>query len=131
MGDTSDSKLGAKDPLFIASRSQANFIENVPLAIIVSLLAELNGANRYGTQPNLPSTTPPPPPNVHTLTLNSKYINYGLGALLAFRIAHVEMGMLRPETKGPGRAVGFFGTQAFIAGFAGYIVYLVKDYWMS
>lgn len=47
MGDTSDSKQGVKDPLYVASRTQLNFAENVPLTLGIALLAELNGANRY------------------------------------------------------------------------------------
>ena len=46
MGDTIDSKKGTKDDLFVASRAQLNFAENVPLVLAVALLAELNGASR-------------------------------------------------------------------------------------
>ena len=46
MGDTMDSSKGTKDPLYVASRAQLNFAENVPLVLGVALLAELNGANR-------------------------------------------------------------------------------------
>lgn len=53
-----------KDPLFLASRAHANFVENVPLALVLSLLAELNGGNR-------------------------KVLNYALGTLFVLRIAHV------------------------------------------
>lgn len=49
-----------------------------------------------------------------------------LGLLLAVRVAHVEIGM---KTGGMGRAIGFFGSQGVMAGFAGYIVVLLKDYW--
>lgn len=50
MGDKCDESKGASDPLYVASRSQANFAENVPLILAVALLAELNGANRYCCQ---------------------------------------------------------------------------------
>ncbi|RYF32846.1 MAG: MAPEG family protein [Cytophagaceae bacterium] len=46
MGDSTDSTQGTKDPLYVASRAQLNFAENVPLVLAVALLAELNGANR-------------------------------------------------------------------------------------
>jgi uncharacterized membrane protein YecN with MAPEG domain len=46
MGDKSDSAQGTKDPLYVATRAQVNFAENVPLVLAVALLAELNGANR-------------------------------------------------------------------------------------
>jgi hypothetical protein len=31
---------------------------------------------------------------------------------------------------GPGRIVGYYGTQTVLAGIAGYAGYLIKDYWM-
>jgi uncharacterized membrane protein YecN with MAPEG domain len=46
MGDKTDSTKGNTDPLFVATRAQLNFGENVPLVLAVALLAELNGANR-------------------------------------------------------------------------------------
>lgn len=47
MGDTADESQATRDPLYVSTRAQLNFIENVPLALIVALIAELNGANRY------------------------------------------------------------------------------------
>jgi uncharacterized membrane protein YecN with MAPEG domain len=47
MGDSIDRTKGVKDPLYVATRAQLNFAENVPLALGIALLAELNGANRY------------------------------------------------------------------------------------
>jgi uncharacterized membrane protein YecN with MAPEG domain len=44
MGDNLEK--GIQDPLYVASRAQINFAENVPLVLAVALLAELNGANR-------------------------------------------------------------------------------------
>ncbi|KAF2252525.1 hypothetical protein BU26DRAFT_421944 [Trematosphaeria pertusa] len=105
MGDTANAAEGTKDPLYVATRAQLNFIENVPIAFLVALLAELNGANR-------------------------KYISYGLAALLAFRVSHVELGMMKKDSIGLGRPAGYYGTQAVIASLAGYVAYLVKDYWM-
>ena len=46
MGDTADSSKGTQDPLYVASRAQLNFAENVPLVLGIALLAELDGANR-------------------------------------------------------------------------------------
>ena len=46
MGDKSDDSKGTSDPLYVATRAQLNFAENVPLALGIALLAELNGANR-------------------------------------------------------------------------------------
>lgn len=51
LGEHSDAAGGLNDPLYLAIRSQANFIENVPLAMIMALLAEINGADRYGSSP--------------------------------------------------------------------------------
>ncbi|KAF1934987.1 hypothetical protein EJ02DRAFT_362505 [Clathrospora elynae] len=105
MGDSSDSTKGTKDPLYVATRAQLNFAENVPLVLGIALLAELNGANR-------------------------SYINYALGALLAFRISHVEGGLMVKDAAGPGRFVGYYGTQAVLATLAGYTAYLIKDFWL-
>ncbi|KAF2851154.1 hypothetical protein T440DRAFT_467895, partial [Plenodomus tracheiphilus IPT5] len=105
MGDKIDSKEGTSDQLYVASRSQMNFAENVPLVLAVALLAELNGARR-------------------------SYINYALGALFAFRVSHVELGMTLNESSGVGRPIGFYGTQAVLLGLSSYAAYLIKDYWL-
>lgn len=34
------------DPLYLANRCLTNYLETVPMAMIISLVAELNGANR-------------------------------------------------------------------------------------
>ncbi|EDU45852.1 relative of glutathione S-transferase MAPEG superfamily [Pyrenophora tritici-repentis] len=102
--DSKDSK-GEVDPLYLATRAQLNFAENVPLILGIALLAELNGANRT-------------------------YINYALGTLLALRISHAELGLLIKNSMGPGRIVGYYGTQTVLAGLAGYAAYLIKDFWM-
>ncbi|OAL46150.1 hypothetical protein IQ07DRAFT_198580 [Pyrenochaeta sp. DS3sAY3a] len=104
MGDKSDSTQGTKDPLYVANRAQLNFVENVPLALAIALLAELNGANRT-------------------------YINYALGTLLALRISHSELGLMIQGSQGPGRTLGFYGTQAVLVSLAGYTAYLIKDFW--
>ncbi|USP73409.1 uncharacterized protein yc1106_00683 [Curvularia clavata] len=105
LGDKSSDSKQTADPLFVCSRAQANFTENVPLILSVALLAELNGANR-------------------------SYINYALGALFAFRVGHVELGLMIKNGMGTGRLIGFIGTQAVLAGLSGYAAYLIKDYWM-
>lgn len=46
MGDTTDASKGTADPLYVSTRAQLNFIENVPFALLISMLAELNGADR-------------------------------------------------------------------------------------
>lgn len=46
MGDKTKSGKGTQDTLYLASRAQLNFAENVPLVLAVALLAELNGASR-------------------------------------------------------------------------------------
>ncbi|EUC39314.1 hypothetical protein COCVIDRAFT_85919 [Bipolaris victoriae FI3] len=104
LGDKSGAPQGAPDPLFVDTRAQANFVENVPFILSIALLAELNGANRT-------------------------YLSYALGALFALRVGHVELGLRAPSGKGPGRPLGFVGTQVILAGLAGYAAYLVKDYW--
>lgn len=105
MGDKTDTAKGSKDPLYVASRAQLNFAENVPLVLAVALLAELNGARR-------------------------SYISYALGGLFVFRVAHAEFGLMINESIGAGRPVGYFGTQAVLLGLSSYAAYLIKDYWL-
>lgn len=62
------------------------------------------------------------------LMCHSKYINYALGALLALRIGHVEAGLMIKDSMGPGRIVGYYGTQTVLLALAGYTAYLVKDF---
>ncbi|KAL8863684.1 MAG: hypothetical protein Q9178_000367 [Gyalolechia marmorata] len=92
------------DPLFLASRCHMNFLENVPLAFLLTAIAELNGANR-------------------------SMLNYAMAALFALRVGHVEAGLRGKDTLASGRIVGLFGTQGFLAGMAAYTAYLVKGYW--
>lgn len=58
----------------------------------------------------------------------STYINYALGTLFALRIGHAELGLNIKDSMGPGRIVGYFGTQAVLVALAGYTAYLVKDF---
>jgi len=106
LGDSTDSPSGqtGADPLLLATRAHANFLENVPLTFIMVAIAELNGGNR-------------------------KALNIAMGVLLAMRLAHVEVGLKGKDTVGPGRPVAYFGTQAFLGGLAAYGAYLVKGYW--
>jgi uncharacterized membrane protein YecN with MAPEG domain len=96
-----------RDPLEIASRCHANFIENVPLAFIFLTICELNGGNR-------------------------KYLNYVMGLLFALRVAHADGGLRlkgRFGTCGVGRPMGYYGSCGVIGGLAGYAGWLVKGYW--
>ncbi|KAG8534047.1 uncharacterized protein KY384_000890 [Bacidia gigantensis] len=93
-----------RDELEVDSRAHANFLENVPLAFTLAAVAELNGANR-------------------------KYLNYAMAALFALRLLHAELGIKREESMGFGRPAGFWGTQGWLIGVAGYSAYLVKGYW--
>ncbi|KAL9603303.1 MAG: hypothetical protein Q9219_001326 [cf. Caloplaca sp. 3 TL-2023] len=92
------------DPLFLENRCLMNFLENVPLAFMLTAIAELNGGNRT-------------------------WLNYAMAALFTFRISHVEIGLRSKDTLGPGRAPGILGTQGFLAGMAAYGTYLARDYW--
>ena len=92
------------DPLAIAARCHHNFVENVPIALLLAAVVELNGGNR-------------------------KVLNGSLGALLVVRILHVELGLRGPKSLSNGRPIGYFGTLGFLGGMAGYAAYLVKGYW--
>ncbi|KAK5734253.1 hypothetical protein LTR17_009084 [Elasticomyces elasticus] len=92
------------DPLLAAFRSQGNFCENVPLALILAGGVELNGGSKI-------------------------VLVTALGALFVFRIAHAEFGLMVKGYGGIGRPIGFFGTAGVILGLAGYGAWLVRDYW--
>lgn len=96
------------DPLLAATRSQANFTENVPLALLLAGFVEANGGSR-------------------------RVLISALSALTVFRVLHVEIGILAKGAKrqytGIGRPVGFFGTVGVVTGLAGYGAWLVKDVW--
>lgn len=106
IGNKTDAEVAGKkpDPLEVAIRSHANYIENVPMALLAAAIVELNGGNR-------------------------KILNAGLAALLLFRILHVEFGLRGLHANGPGRLIGHVGTAGFLGGMSAYAVYLVKGYW--
>lgn len=101
---TSETAAGGPDDLTVASRCHANFVENVPFALLLGVIVELNGGNR-------------------------KILSGGLSALLAFRILHAEFGLRAKNATGFGRGIGHAGTISYLLGFAGYAGYLVKGYW--
>ncbi|KAK6329960.1 hypothetical protein TWF718_003387 [Orbilia javanica] len=92
------------DPLTIAARSHANFAENVPLALTITALAEINGADR-------------------------NILVGALGTLFLLRVGHVEFGLRRAAALGPGRIIGFLGTLGYLVGMSGYVAWLTKGYW--
>lgn len=99
IGDKSATSAAGLDPLLVASRSHGNFVENVPLALLMGAIVEMNGGNR-------------------------KVLSGSFAALLAFRILHVELGIRGKDARGPGRALGHLGTVGFVLGMAGYAAYL-------
>lgn len=94
----------ADDYLLAASRSQMNFAENVPLALAVAGIVELNGGSR-------------------------KVLTAALSALCVARVLHSEFGLMAKGYIGLGRRVGHIATQAVVGGLSGYAAYLVKGYW--
>ncbi|KAK5940268.1 hypothetical protein PMZ80_007688 [Knufia obscura] len=101
---SSSSSDNEYDPLRAAIRAQANFNENVPLALALAAVVELNGGSR-------------------------RVLSWALGSLVVFRVLHADVGLMARDYTGPGRPIGYFGTQGFIAGMAGYAGWLVKGYW--
>ncbi|KAI5810538.1 MAPEG family-domain-containing protein [Pyronema omphalodes] len=92
------------DPLHKAIRAHANYLENVPMAMMLSLVAEINGGSR-------------------------RCLAWAGATLFALRVANVEFGLRAKDSKGLGRLIGYFGTNAWLAGMAGYCVLLTRDYW--
>ncbi|EFQ32813.1 hypothetical protein CGRA01v4_07738 [Colletotrichum graminicola] len=101
---STDSKTRNANKLYLASRSHANFVENVPLAFVLATAVELNGGDR-------------------------RTLGWLLGSLLVLRVLHAELGIMRPEGMGRGRPVGYFGSIGVIGTLAAYGAYLVKGYW--
>ncbi|KAK0101440.1 hypothetical protein ONS95_006613 [Cadophora gregata] len=94
-------------PLTLASHSHSNFLENVPLAFILLIIAELNGGNR-------------------------KALHYTMATLLALRIAHAEAGLMMKGNFGDGgvgRPLGYVGSLGVLGGLGAYAGWLVKGYW--
>ncbi|KAI1446361.1 membrane-associated, eicosanoid/glutathione metabolism protein [Annulohypoxylon stygium] len=78
------------DPLLLTTRSQQNFAEFVPLALLLSTIAEANNA------------------------ITPRALKLALSTLLAARVLHVEAGILREGAMGLGRPVGFYSTLGVI-----------------
>ncbi|RYP17099.1 hypothetical protein DL765_004718 [Monosporascus sp. GIB2] len=106
LGDNSakDAQSLKTNKLFLASRCQTNFVENVPLALIFAAAAELNGGSR-------------------------RALTGALGSLFVVRVLHSEFGLLREGGMGLGRGIGYFGTLSIQLGLASYAAYLAKGYW--
>ncbi|KIW88762.1 uncharacterized protein Z519_10809 [Cladophialophora bantiana CBS 173.52] len=101
---SSASKPDSSKDLLVSARCHANFVENVPFALLVASLVEINGGDR-------------------------RVLAASLAALLFFRIAHVEVGLRAKESMGWGRPVGYFGTLGFVAGMSSYAAWLARSYW--
>lgn len=95
-----------EDPLLAAFRTQANFSENVPLALILAGMVELNGGNR---------------------TILASV----LAVFVVGRIMHGEMGLMVKGAGGIGRPIGFFSTLLTHIGLAMYGAWLVQSSWTT
>ncbi|KIW78240.1 hypothetical protein Z517_08074 [Fonsecaea pedrosoi CBS 271.37] len=106
---TTSTPSNSPDPshsLLISSRCHANFVENVPIALLVATFVELNGGNKWA-------------------------LTGSLAALLFFRIAHVEFGLRAKDSMGWGRPVGYFGTLGFVVGMSSYAAWLASGFWRA
>ncbi|KAI6086249.1 membrane-associated, eicosanoid/glutathione metabolism protein [Hypoxylon rubiginosum] len=97
---SSPSPYPSYGPLQLATRAHQNFAENVPLALVLAAVAELNGA-----EPGRLAT--------------------GLAVLFGLRVLHAEFGLNRPDALGIGRPVGYYGTMAWVGWLAGWSAWLV------
>lgn len=94
---------GAGDPLLAAFRTQANFAENVPIALLLAGLVEANGGNKG-------------------------VLSAFLSALTVGRVMHGELGLMTKDSGGIGRPIGFFSTIGVILGLALYGAWLSRSY---
>jgi len=95
---------GTSDPLLAAFRTQANFAENVPIALLLAGLVEANNGNK----------------GVLTAVLS---------VLTVGRVMHGELGLMTKDSGGIGRPIGFFSTIGVILGLALYGTWLSRSYW--
>jgi uncharacterized membrane protein YecN with MAPEG domain len=103
MGDRSNNCEDlVSDPLHTAIRAQTNFLETVPIALVLAAAAELNGASK-------------------------KHLNWSLGTLLALRVVHCDLGLLRSGTRGFGRLVGYWGSLLWMFGVASWAAWLSNE----
>jgi uncharacterized membrane protein YecN with MAPEG domain len=96
----------SSDPLLAAFRTQANFAENVPIALLLAGLVEANGGNKG-------------------------VLTAFLGVLTVGRVMHGELGLMTKDSGGIGRPIGFFSTIGVILGLALYGAWLSRTYWYS
>ncbi|KAH9205751.1 hypothetical protein DL95DRAFT_489845 [Leptodontidium sp. 2 PMI_412] len=92
------------DPLYVAIRSQQNFMESVPFVLFLAGVAEVNGGNK-------------------------KALNICLAVLFVLRVLHVEAGLKIKGTRGLGRPLAYYTTQSMTLGLATYSGWLAKGYW--
>ncbi|KAF1821900.1 uncharacterized protein K489DRAFT_370804 [Dissoconium aciculare CBS 342.82] len=85
-------------------RAQVNFAENVPLALILAGIVELNGGSR-------------------------RVLTGALSVLVAARVLHAHFGLLLQNSSGFGRPIGYLSTQGVVVGLVGYSAYLLKSFW--
>ncbi|OAL40047.1 hypothetical protein AYO20_00465 [Fonsecaea nubica] len=106
---SSNTSTTTPDPsysLLVSARCHANFVENVPIALLVATFVELNGGNKWA-------------------------LTGSLAVLLFFRIAHVEFGLRANDSMGWGRPVGYFGTLGFVVGMSSYAAWLASGFWRA
>ena len=101
IGDSPKASSSAGDPLLVSCRIQANFLENVPLALTLAAVVELNGGNR-------------------------KALAYVLSGLLVARVSHA-FGLGNRVMRA--RQVGYFGSLAVIVSLGNWGAWLCKGYW--
>lgn len=101
--DSSDWHTFKNDKLYLLTRAHTNFVENVPLALILAILAEVNGGNR-------------------------KVLSWFLGSFFAMCVLHADLGILQ-QGSGGGRPIGYWGSVGLLSAMAGYATFLVKGSW--
>lgn len=102
---TSTQDQNGVDPMYLAYRVHANYIESVPLAMTLAAAVELNGGNRTSL-----------------ITV--------LSVLLAARVSHA-VGLGMGAQSNSFRLFGYFGSLGALTYLSGWAAYLVKGYWFD
>lgn len=87
-------------------RSHSNYVENVPLALLLAGAAELNGANK-------------------------RSLTKWLAWYFVFRVLHADFGMMKGGGYAVGRPLGYYLGNGWLVGMAWWNWQLVADYWRN
>jgi uncharacterized membrane protein YecN with MAPEG domain len=136
------------DPLYLAARCHQNYVENVPMAMILAMSVEMAGAEPKVLAGLMGGWWAMRVAHVYVfssfspIVLDFECFSHQIGGLswvdgftslgLKFMVPVLmrrdsELGLRGKDSNGVARPMSFMGTQLLMAGLAGWGVWLVKD----